>query len=119
MSDEKRLTVRINKNLYDKLQEYADYNNQSLNAAITTAIENIVHTEKINKQIISSPVNFEQRHLIGQEIFSKNIDTNMGIVMVKGLVYRYLTEDNEPIQENKNYIITNINGNVVIIKESE
>ncbi len=116
-NNDKRLTLRLDSNLYNNLQNYADSHNQSLNSAILTAIEKLVEPKEIAKA--QSFENFEQRHLIGQVVQAKNIDLKYGVVMVKGLVYRYLTENNQPIKPETDYVVTNINGNVVIIKERE
>ena len=113
---EKRLTLRLSESSADQLQEYATAHNQSMNSAILTAIEELLN-HKVPKE--AGFANFEQRNLIGQVVGSKEIDQNTGIITVRGLVYRYITENNEPVKAHKQYEVTNINGNIVIIKERE
>lgn len=113
---DKRLTLRLSESLSDRLQSYATAHNQSMNSAILTAIELLLNQKDLK---VSGFANFEQRNFIGQIVGAKDIDQTTGIITVRGLVYRYITENNEPVKAHKQYEVTNINGNIVIIKERE
>jgi hypothetical protein len=102
---EKRFLLRLDQTLYDKLQSDADEQGRSVNAHIV----NILNTAKV-------PKTFEQRQIIGKVIAGTELNDN-GLVLVAGIYYRYLLDDNGNVDAGSNYAIIEANGNILTLRK--
>lgn len=103
--EEKRFLLRLDQKLYDKLQFEADNQGRSVNAHIVNILNNA-----------GAPPTFERRQIIGKVISGGDLTTN-GLVLVAGIYYRYLLDDNSTPDVNSQYAIIEATGNILTLKK--
>jgi hypothetical protein len=102
---EKRFLLRLNQKLYEKLQSEADDQGRSVNAHIVNILD------KKN-----APATFEKRQIIGKVISGADLSDN-GLVLVTGIYYRYLLDDNGNVDAGGQYAIIEANGNILTLRK--
>ncbi|EEI20097.1 hypothetical protein G8J22_00786 [Lentilactobacillus hilgardii] len=103
---EKRFLLRLSQQLYEKLAAEATEKNKSVNAYIVSLLEDA-----------EGDTNFEHRQFIGRAIAGKNIYVESGLVMVSGIYYRYLIDDNSHVDKRARYTVIEANGNILTLRK--
>ncbi|WP_057828700.1 Arc family DNA-binding protein [Liquorilactobacillus cacaonum] len=103
--------LRLPKELKNRLEEKAKEQNRSVNSLMQTIIEDFLDGKKQ-----SVAVSLENRQFVGQVVSSRQIDSDNGLVQVKGIFYRYLIESNLDFDSKKNYIVIEANGNILTLR---
>ncbi|HAT55355.1 MAG TPA: toxin-antitoxin system HicB family antitoxin [Lactobacillus sp.] len=103
---EKRFLLRLDDDLYSRLAEAADRENRSVNAHIVTILAASV------KQ-----TTFEHRQIIGQAIAGNKLNRKNGLVELSGIYYRFLIENNDPVDVAASYTVLESNGNILTLKK--
>ncbi|GEL14728.1 toxin-antitoxin system HicB family antitoxin [Pediococcus cellicola] len=105
-SKDKRFLLRMDQSLYDRLAEEADRANQSVNMYIVSLLS-ANHGTK----------NFEKRQIIGKTVLGKDINPDNGLVLVSGIYYRYLINDNSEVDATAEYAVIEANGNILTLQK--
>lgn len=102
---EKRFLLRLNQQLYDRLEADAATDNRSVNAYIVKLLE----------QAKPTPT-FEGRQIIGKVIAGRALNPENGLVAVSGIYYRYLLDDNGQVDATAQYAVIEANGNILTLR---
>ncbi|KRL55049.1 MAG: toxin-antitoxin system HicB family antitoxin [Furfurilactobacillus sp.] len=103
---EKRFLLRLDEDLYDRLAAAADRENRSVNAHIVTILA-----------ASAKQTTFEHRQIIGQAIAGKQLNQKNGLVELSGIYYRFLIENNDPVDAKASYTVLESNGNILTLKK--
>ncbi|MFD1124620.1 toxin-antitoxin system HicB family antitoxin [Lentilactobacillus raoultii] len=103
---EKRFLLRLSNQLYDQLAAEATEKDKSVNAYIVSLLE-----------AAENQTNFEHRQFIGQAIPGKDIFIESGLVLVSGIYYRYLIDDNGRVDKHARYTVIEANGNILTLRK--
>lgn len=103
---EKMITLRLDKDLYDRISEEASRENRSVNNYIVTKLSEAVPTN-----------NLEQRQIVGSVVRGDKINMANDLIEVKGIYYRYDLLANDSVNEMRNYQVVKANGNILTIQE--
>lgn len=101
---EKHFLLRLDQKLYERLQSEADEQGRSVNAHIVNILNRT-----------NTPATFEKRQIIGKVIAGKDLSQS-GLVLVSGIYYRYLLDDNGNVVEDAQYAIIEANGNILTLR---
>lgn len=101
---EKRFLLRLDQKLYERLQSEADEQGRSVNAHIVNILNRT-----------NTPSTLEKRQIIGKVIAGKDLSQS-GLVLVSGIYYRYLLDDNGNVVEDAQYAIIEANGNILTLR---
>ncbi|GKT03019.1 toxin-antitoxin system HicB family antitoxin [Furfurilactobacillus sp. WILCCON 0119] len=104
-SQEKRFLLRLDQSLYDKIASAAQRENRSVNAHIVTLLAASVDQST-----------FEGRQIIGQTISGTALNAQNGLVALSGIYYRYLIDNNDPIDATARYMVLENQGNILTLK---
>lgn len=99
--------LRVPPELKEKIEQRAKEQKQSVNAMLK---------EVLAKQFDSKTNSLEKRNFIGQRIASTQIDASNGLVLVRGIYYRYLIEGNQAFDSAADYIVLEANGNILTLR---
>jgi len=103
---DKMITLRLDKDLYDRIAEDASRDNRSVNNYIVTKLSEAVPTN-----------NLEERQIVGSVVKGDKINMANDLVEVKGIYYRYDLLANNAVNLQKNYQVIKANGNILTIQE--
>lgn len=103
--------LRLPRKLKKRLEERAAQQNQSVNGLLQTMIES-----ELAKQQGTPVISLENRQFIGQVVHGAQVDSENGLVQVKGIFYRYLIESNQEFDAQKDYIVLEANGNILTLR---
>ncbi|MDR3241247.1 MAG: type II toxin-antitoxin system HicB family antitoxin [Lactobacillaceae bacterium] len=104
------ISLRIDPALHEKIAEAAERENRSLNNYIALVLERNLEKEPVKSS------SFENRQFVGRTLEGNKITPENGLVLVDGIYYRYLIDGNKPVHLNKNYVIIEANGNVLVLR---
>ncbi|WP_412989913.1 toxin-antitoxin system HicB family antitoxin [Pediococcus siamensis] len=104
--NEKRFLLRLDQALYDRLAEEADRANQSVNMYMVSLLSANHGTKS-----------FENRQIIGKTVLGKDIHADNGLVLVAGIYYRYLINDNSDVDQTARYAVIEANGNILTLQK--
>ncbi|KRL05446.1 hypothetical protein [Liquorilactobacillus oeni] len=104
--------LRIPQDLKKGLEKRAAEQNQSVNGLLQTMI--VRELAKQDDQVTDDSL--ENRQFIGQTLTGSQVDSENGLVQVKGIFYRYLIESNLKFDPAKDYIVIEANGNILTLR---
>ena len=103
---DKRFLLRLDQSLYDRLAEEANRANQSVNMYIVSLL-----SENHGKK------SFENRQIIGKTVSGSDVNMESGLVLVTGIYYRYLINDNSDVDDKAKYAVIEANGNILTLQK--
>ena len=103
---DKRFLLRLDQSLYDQLAEEANRANQSVNMFIVSLLSENHGTKS-----------FENRQIIGKTVSGSDVNMENGLVLVTGIYYRYLINDNSDVDDKAKYAVIEANGNILTLQK--
>lgn len=103
---DKRFLLRLDQALYDRLALEANQANQSVNMYIVSLLSENHGTKS-----------FENRQIIGQTVSGADVNMDNGLVLVSGIYYRYLINDNSEVDDKAKYAVIEANGNILTLQK--
>ncbi|MDV7693405.1 toxin-antitoxin system HicB family antitoxin [Pediococcus parvulus] len=103
---DKRFLLRLDQSLYDRLAEEANRANQSVNMYIVSLLSENHGTKS-----------FENRQIIGKTVSGSDVNMENGLVLVTGIYYRYLINDNSDVDDKAKYAVIEANGNILTLQK--
>lgn len=103
---DKRFLLRLDQSLYDRLAEEANRANQSVNMYIVSLLSENHGTKS-----------FENRQIIGKTVSGSDVNIENGLVLVTGIYYRYLINDNSDVDDKAKYAVIEANGNILTLQK--
>ncbi|GAB5053326.1 toxin-antitoxin system HicB family antitoxin [Pediococcus ethanolidurans] len=103
---DKRFLLRLDQALYDRLALEANRANQSVNMYIVSLLSENHGTKS-----------FENRQIIGQTVSGADVNMDNGLVLVSGIYYRYLINDNSEVDDKAKYAVIEANGNILTLQK--
>lgn len=103
------IPLRLTPELHEALTKRANSEHRSINNYMTMLIQNDVKKHEADQ------TTFEARQFIGQSVTLQPEQVENGFVELSGIFYRYITNDNAPVDLTKHYAVVGANGNVVTI----
>lgn len=103
---DKRFLLRLDQSLYDRLAEEANRANQSVNMYIVSLLSENHGTKS-----------FENRQIIGKTVSGLDVNMENGLVLVTGIYYRYLINDNSDVDDKAKYAVIEANGNILTLQK--
>ena len=103
---DKRFLLRLDQSLYDRLAEEANRANQSVNMYIVSLLSENHGTKS-----------FENRQIIGKTVSGSDGNMENGLVLVTGIYYRYLINDNSDVDDKAKYAVIEANGNILTLQK--
>ncbi|GEK29053.1 toxin-antitoxin system HicB family antitoxin [Furfurilactobacillus siliginis] len=104
-SKEKRFLLRLDDELYNKIEAAAQRANRSVNAHINSIL-----------RASAGQNTFEHRQIVGQVLRGNQLNTENGLVEVSGIYYRFLIDNNEDVEPDVNYTVLESNGNILTLR---
>ncbi|HBO48199.1 MULTISPECIES: toxin-antitoxin system HicB family antitoxin [Pediococcus] len=103
---DKRFLLRLDQSLYDRLAEEANRANQSVNMYIVSLLSENHGTKS-----------FENCQIIGKTVSGSDVNMENGLVLVTGIYYRYLINDNSDVDDKAKYAVIEANGNILTLQK--
>jgi hypothetical protein len=108
------ISLRIDPKLHQQIAELAIKKNRSINQLISLVMEEVV--AKNNAPQVTND-SFENRQFLGRVIKGSKISIENGLVDIDGIYYRYLISENRNPSLKADYVVIEIIGNIVTLRE--
>lgn len=103
-------TIRFPSDVYQRLKKYAEDKHLSVNQVVVESVSQMLSESSVSKMTI------ESRLILNEVIPPKKIFAESGLVLVNGIYYRFLTNDNQPIIPDTSYVVVEAVGNILTIQ---